>query len=193
MNVPNKISLIRIFAIPVVAFFYLADFIPGGWGKLVSMIIFSVAALTDFVDGAIARKTNQVTDLGKFLDPIADKLLMAVGLLLVLADGTMIAPWGVIMTIIILGREFIVSAFRQIAATKNYVMAADMWGKIKANFQPVAIAAFMFLAFNNVHPFMGSFTYAYSIICYVLMGIATVLTIISGVNYLVKNRNVLKG
>ena len=182
MNVPNKISLIRIFAIPVVAFFYLADFIPGGWGKLAAMIIFAVAALTDFVDGAIARKTNQVTDLGKFLDPIADKLLMAVGLLLILADGTMIAPWGVIMTIIILAREFIVSAFRQIAATKNFVMAADMWGKIKANFQPIAIAAFMFLAFNNVNPFMGSFTYAYSIICYVLMGIATVLTIISGIN-----------
>ena len=140
----------------------------------------------------IARSRGLVTDLGKFLDPIADKLLMTTGLLLILADGTMIAPWGVIMTIIIVAREFIVSALRQIAATKNVVLAADMLGKIKANFQPVAIAFFMLLAIHNVTPFLGSFEFAYTVICYVLMGIATILTIISGVNYLVKNRAVFK-
>lgn len=192
MNLPNKISMTRIIAIPFVMFFYLADFIPNAIGKIIALVLFAVIAFTDLVDGKIARSRGLVTDLGKFLDPIADKLLMTTGLLLILADGTMIAPWGVIMTIIIVAREFIVSALRQIAATKNVVLAADMLGKIKANFQPVAIAFFMLLAIHNVTPFLGSFEFAYVIICYVLMGIATLLTIISGVNYLVKNRAVFK-
>lgn len=192
MNLPNKISMTRIIAIPFVVFFYLADFIPHAIGKIVALALFSIIALTDFVDGKIARSRGLVTDLGKFLDPIADKLLMTTGLLLILADGTMVSPWGVIMTIIIIAREFIVSALRQIAATKGFVLAADMLGKIKANFQPLAIAFFMLLAVHNVTPFLGSFELAYTIICYTLMGIATVLTIISGVNYLVKNRAVFK-
>jgi CDP-diacylglycerol--glycerol-3-phosphate 3-phosphatidyltransferase len=192
MNLPNKISMTRIIAIPFVMFFYLADFIPYGIGKIIGLVLFSVIALTDLLDGHIARSRGLVTDLGKFLDPIADKLLMTTGLLLVLADGTMLHPWGVIMTIIIIAREFIVSALRQIAATKKIVLAADMLGKIKANFQPVAIAFFMLLAVHNVNPFLGSFELAYTIICYVLMGIATILTIVSGVNYLVKNRAVFK-
>ncbi len=192
MNLPNKISMTRIIAIPFVMFFYLADFIPNAIGKIIALVLFAVIAFTDLVDGKIARSRGLVTDLGKFLDPIADKLLMTTGLLLILADGTMIAPWGVIMTIIIVAREFIVSALRQIAATKNVVLAADMLGKIKANFQPVAIALFMLLAIHNVTPFLGSFEFAYTVICYVLMGIATLLTIISGVNYLVKNRAVFK-
>lgn len=182
----------RIIAIPFVVFFYLADFIPHGIGKIISLVLFSVIALTDFVDGHIARSRGLVTNLGKFLDPIADKLLMTTGLLLILADGTMMSPWGVIMAIIIIAREFIVSALRQIAATKGFVLAADMLGKIKANFQPVAIAFFMLLAVHNVNPFLGGFTLAYEIISYTLMGIATILTIISGVNYLVKNRAVFK-
>lgn len=192
MNLPNKISMTRIIAIPFVMFFYLADFIPNAIGKIIALVLFAVIAFTDLVDGKIARSRGLVTDLGKFLDPIADKLLMTTGLLLILADGTMIAPWGVIMTIIIVAREFIISALRQIAATKNVVLAADMLGKIKANFQPVAIALFMLLAIHNVTPFLGSFEFAYTVICYVLMGIATILTIISGVNYLVKNRAVFK-
>lgn len=190
MNLPNKITISRIALIPLVMFFYLASFIP--YGKAVAIFLFILAAYTDHLDGAIARKRNMVTDFGKFLDPIADKLLMTTGLLLVLADGTMIQPWGVIMAIIIIAREFIVSALRQIAATKKVVMAADMLGKIKANFQPVAIAFFMLLAVHNANPFMGSFTFAFTIISYVLMGIATLLTIISGVNYLIKNKAVFK-
>ena len=101
-------------------------------------------------------------------------------------------PTPRVAVVIILAREFVVSAFRQIAATKKLVLAADMLGKIKANFQPVAIAFFMLLAVHNVNPFLGGFTLAYQIICYSLMGIATILTIISGVNYLVRNRAVFK-
>lgn len=192
MNLPNKISLSRIIAIPFVVFFYVANFIPNGIGKIISLVLFATISLTDFLDGYIARSRGLVTDLGKLLDSIADKLLMTTGLLLILADHTMIAPWGVIMTVIIVSREFIISALRQIAATKGYVMAADMLGKIKANFQPVAIAFFMLLAVHNANPFLGNFELAYEIICYSLMGIATVLTIVSGVNYLIKNRGLFK-
>lgn len=192
MNLPNKISLSRIIAIPFVVFFYVANFIPNGIGKIISLVLFATISLTDFLDGYIARSRGLVTDLGKLLDSIADKLLMTTGLLLILADNTMIAPWGVIMTVIIVSREFIISALRQIAATKGYVMAADMLGKIKANFQPVAIAFFMLLAVHNANPFLGNFELAYEIICYSLMGIATVLTIVSGVNYLIKNRGLFK-
>lgn len=191
MNIPNKISLIRIISIPVFAFFYLASFIPNGWGKIIALILFAVTAVTDFVDGYIARKYNMVTDLGKFLDPIADKLHMSTGLLLVLADKTMLAPYGVIMAIIIIAREFIVSAFRIIAASKNVVLAADILGKIKANFQPFGIALFMFLAIHNEAPFLGGAELAITIIAYVVMGIATLFTIISAINYLVKNKSVL--
>ena len=166
-------------------FFYLASFIP--YGKAVALVIFTVAALTDFLDGAIARNRNLVTDLGKFLDPIADKTLMSCALFLILADGTMAAPWGVIMTIIIITREFIVTALRQIAATKQIVIAADMWGKVKANFQPIAIAFFMFIAIDNQYSFLGITRDYFLWASYILMGIATVLTIISGINYVVKN------
>ncbi len=193
MNLPNKITFVRMLSIPFIAFFYLADFIPGGWGKIVALILFAITGLTDFVDGYIARKYNLVTDLGKFLDPIADKIHMCTGLLLVVADGTIMAPYGVIMAIIIIAREFIVSALRQIAGTKNVVLAADMVGKIKANFQPIGIALFMFLAINNVAPFLGATaTLIFEIIAYVVMGVATLLTVISAINYLVKNKHVLK-
>ncbi len=192
MNVPNKISLARIFAIPVFVFFYLADFIPNGWGKVVALILFAISGLTDFVDGYIARKYNLITDLGKFLDSIADKMHMSAGLLLIVADGTIMAPYGVIIATVIILREFLVSSLRQIAATKNIVLAADMLGKIKANFQPVGIALFMFLAINNVTGFLGGATLVFEIIAYVTMGIAVVLTILSAINYLVKNRAVFK-
>lgn len=182
----------RIFIIPFVVFFYLADFIPNAWGKIIALILFAITGLTDFVDGHIARKYNLVTDLGKFLDSIADKLHMTTGLLLVVADGTIMAPYGVIMAVIIISREFIVSALRQIAAARGKVLAADMIGKVKATFQPVGIALFMFLAINNARPFLGGATLAIEIISYVVMGIAVAMTIISGIYYLVKNREVLK-
>lgn len=192
MNLPNKISMSRIFIIPFVVFFYLADFIPNAWGKIIALILFAITGLTDFVDGHIARKYNMVTDLGKFLDSIADKLHMTTGLLLVVTDGTIMAPYGVIMAVIIISREFIVSALRQIAAARGKVLAADMIGKVKATFQPVGIALFMFLAINNARPFLGGATLVIEIISYVVMGIAVVMTIISGIYYLVKNREVLK-
>lgn len=191
MNLPNKITLIRIILIPIMVFLYLATFIP--YGKIIALAVFILAACTDFLDGMIARKYGLVTNLGKFLDPIADKLLTAGALLLVVCDMTIPAPYGVIIAIIILGRELIISAFRQVAATKNFVMAADKWGKIKTIFQDIALPALFLLSLIYQYSWFSQiFVFVYEIICYVLIGIATLLTIISGLNYLIKNWKVLK-
>ena len=191
MNLPNRITLVRIFLIPIMVFLYLASFIP--YGKLIALAVFILAACTDFLDGMIARKYGLVTNLGKFLDPIADKLLTASALLLVVCDMSLPPPYGVIVAIIILGRELIISAFRQVAATKNFVMAADKWGKVKTIFQDIALPALMFLSLIYQYSwFSQTFVFVFEIICYSLIGIATLLTIISGCNYIIKNFNVLK-
>ena len=129
MNIPNKLTFLRIFLIPVMMFFYLLDSFQ--FGKIVAALIFIIAIITDLLDGHIARKYNMVTDLGKFLDPIADKLLVTASLLLLITDGTIPAPYGVIALFIILSRDFIVGVLRQMAATKRNVIAADNLGKNK--------------------------------------------------------------
>ncbi len=186
---PNQISMIRIFLVPVLVFFYLADFI--AWNKFIAVIIFIVAALTDFIDGKLARKTGQVTDLGKFLDSIADKILVLAGLILIVADGTIYAPYGAIIAIVILSREFMVSALRQVAAGKNLILAADKWGKYKAFLQDLAIPAFMLLNFLSQYNYISGISFEIVFwICWGLMIVAVLLTIISGINYFVKNREV---
>lgn len=194
MNTPNKITLSRIILIPLMIFFYLASsFIP--YSKIVALAILIIASCTDFVDGMIARKYNLVTDLGKFLDPIADKLLVSSALLLVCVDGTIPAPYGVLAAIIIIGRELIISAFRQIAATKNFVMAADKWGKLKTIFQDISLPALFLLSFFYGASFEvnATFLFVFEIVNWVLLGIAVLLTIVSMLNYLIKNWQVMKG
>ncbi len=194
MNLPNKLTVMRMVLIPFMIFFYLASFIPYGIGKLVALVIFIVAALTDFVDGKIARSRNMVTNFGKFLDPIADKLLTTSLLLLLVADGTIFNPYGVIVAIIIISREFMVSALRLMAATRGTVLAADIWGKAKTMVQMIALpicAVYSYIltcGFNVAGWVVGTFMW----LSYISIGLATVLTIISGVNYLVKNRHCLK-
>lgn len=200
MNLPNKITLSRICLIPLVLFFFLADFIP--YGKLVAALIFGIAAITDNIDGRIARKRNLVTDLGKFLDPIADKVLVMCGLLLIIAYpisglGPIVRPeWlGILCGILILARELIISAFRQIAATKNLVMAADKAGKIKAFLQDIVIFLYMIYAFMVADLGAGAWGTANTIIAIVLLValvVTTVITIVSGIMYIVKNFFVLK-
>lgn len=194
MNLPNKITTIRILLIPFMIFFYLANFIPNGWGKIIALIIFIGAALTDMLDGHYARKYNLTTDLGKFLDPIADKLLVTSALLLVVCDGTVVAPYGVLVAIIILGRELIISAFRQIAAAKNFVMAADFWGKIKTFVTDISLPALFLLSFFYANGVANGtmFLTVFEIINYVLLGASVALTIVSGINYILKNWKVLK-
>lgn len=205
MNLPNKITVCRICLIPIFVFFYLASFIP--YGKLIATLIFAIACATDFLDGKIARKRGLVTDLGKFLDPIADKVLVMSGILLLISvpitpnGGSVAEPAifptyvGAVAGIIILAREFIVSAFRQLAASKNVVMAADMYGKVKAVFQ------FIMLIFYGIYAFIveefyyaieGTANTVLSIVGYVLIAITIILTIVSGCKYIANNKQVLK-
>lgn len=188
MNLPNKLSVLRIVLIPFMMFFYLASFIPYGIGKIIALVIFIVAALTDLLDGKIARKYNLVTNLGKFLDPIADKILTAAALFMLMADGTIPAPWGVIIVTIIIAREFMVSALRLIAASQGVVLAADIWGKAKTMVQMIAIPICMLVPFlAAVVPGAELLILIVSIVGWVAIGAATILTIVSGTNYLIKN------
>ena len=198
MNTPNKITLVRLLLIPVIVFFYLADFIP--YAKLVSAVLFVVACLTDFLDGYLARKNNQVTVLGKFFDSIADKVLTMTGLLLIIYPGSASLPvvvpsWlGIACVIIILAREFIISALRQIAAARGKVLAADMGGKIKATAQFVVITLYMFLAFLLKENILtdGRALDVINFVMMIFLAATTILTIYSGCSYLIRNRHVFK-
>lgn len=190
MNLPNKLTIMRVILIPFVMFFYLAEFVL--YGKIYAIVLFVIAAVTDFLDGKIARKYNMVTDLGKFLDPIADKLLVASVLFMIAIDHTIPHPWGIIVVSLIIGRELIIDAFRLIACTKGIVLAADMVGKAKTMVQcwtmPLCILLSFFITDTSIS---GAGLLTFKIICYCLIGLSTLLTVISGVNYFVKNKGVI--
>ena len=197
MNLPNKISITRICMIPVfIIAFFLDGILPFNYA--IAAIIFALAACTDFIDGYIARSRGLVTNLGKFLDPIADKVLVATAMIVLLTmQDTLFALLGEEQTIayivttificVILARELIISAFRQIAAVGGVVMAADKLGKYKTTFQDVAIFV-LILAVDL--PLSVAKIFAY--IGFGLFAVATVLTVLSGVGYIVKNKQVLK-
>ncbi len=196
MNLPNKISMTRIFMIPVfVAIFFLDGVIPFAHG--IAAILFALAACTDFIDGYIARKYKLVTNLGKFLDPIADKVLVSTAMLLILTmENTLFAtlPASGALYIataacvcVIMARELIISAFRQIAATRGLVMAADKLGKYKTTFQDISI--FVLLLAADIAGKAGEIT---AFVGLGLFAVATILTVWSGIAYVVKNKAVLK-
>lgn len=209
MNLPNKITCVRLALIPIFIIFYMVDVIP--YGKLIATLIFVAACLTDLIDGKIARSRGLVTDLGKFLDPIADKVLVMSALLLLIAypvvphigteganPAIMPQDIGIIAAIIILARELIISAFRQIAATKNVVMAADIYGKVKTVFQFITLIFYFLYAFvieefynANVQGWLTANTIL-NIIGYVLLAITVIMTIVSAWKYISNNRQVLK-
>ena len=195
MNLPNKITLTRIFMIPVFVLFFYLD-VMNGWNYLVAAIVFVLAASTDALDGHIARSRGLVTNLGKFLDPIADKVLVSTALILLLTRGwafevDFFAGWGLIVAgicvAVILARELIVSGFRMIAAGRGIVLAADKLGKIKTVFQDLSIALILAgMAFVDSRG--GEIVVIIGIFCFF---ICTALTVVSGVNYIVKNKQVL--
>ena len=197
MNLPNKISITRICMIPVfVAAFFLEGILP--YNYAIAAIIFALAACTDFIDGYIARSRGLVTNLGKFLDPIADKVLVATAMIVLLTmQSTLFALLDKAETIVyivttificvILARELIISAFRQIAAVNGVVMAADKLGKYKTTFQDVAIFV---LIFSVDLPVSVASIFAY--VGFGLFAVATVLTVWSGISYVVKNKQVLQ-
>lgn len=205
MNLPNKITLTRIFMIPVFVLFFYLD-VMNGWNYLVAAIIFVLAAATDALDGHIARSRGLVTNLGKFLDPIADKVLVSTALILLLTriksfslfallfDGQYTLALTYSMEIVsgvcvalILARELIVSGFRMIAAERKIVIAADKMGKIKTVFQDVAIT-FLLVSMAFCEIVFGQIVALIGVVCFIA---CTVLTVLSGVNYIVANKSVL--
>ena len=179
MNLPNKLTILRIIMIPVfVAVFYVTA-IP--YNYIISAVIFALAAATDFLDGYIARKYNLVTDFGKFLDPIADKVLVSTALIVILS---LMNTWYIaVMVAIIMARELIISGFRLVAAGKGLVIAADKSGKIKTFFTDITIVVMLISLQVAVYWLL--------VVGIVMLGISTLLTIISGVECLVKNRKVI--
>lgn len=187
-NVPNILSFIRILLVPFFVFFYLAEFIP--CGKLIALIIFIVASLTDMVDGHIARKYNLITDLGKLLDPIADKVLVLSALLMVTFDGTVPPHFGCIAVLIIVSRDYVVDVVRQIGAKKGTVIPADIWGKLKTIVTMVALVCLIAYAYiASSFDLDATLLRVILVVSLALFAIAVLLTILSGVNYLIKNRN----
>lgn len=194
MNLPNKITIARIIMIPFIMFFYLADFIP--YGKLIAIALFLIASFSDMLDGYIARKYNMITNMGKFLDPIADKILTSTAFFL-LATDVAFANYGTIWAIaltIIFAREFIVAALRQVAASKSVVIAADKWGKWKTVSQMAATVFLMFyVAIVEYNWFVATnFSIIFLYFSMAILGISILLTVISGINYCVANKSVFK-
>lgn len=176
MNLANKITIARILLVPIFMFFLLTN-IP--YGVTIAALIFIIAALTDSLDGYIARSRNQITKLGKFMDPLADKLLVTAALVS-LVQMDRLPAW---VTVIIISREIIVSVFRAVAASEGIVIAASPWGKAKTVSQIVAI---LVLLFNNF-PF-SLLNMPFDIIA---VWAAVILTVISGFDYINKNKQVL--
>ena len=180
MNLPNKLTMFRVILIPFFVFFMLfrlfsADFHAA---KYIALIIFIVASLTDLLDGKIARKYNLVTNFGKFMDPLADKLLVC-SAMICLVEKKQLAAW---IVIIIIAREFIISGFRLIAADNNIVIAASMWGKFKTTFQ-MAMIILLILNWQMMW---------FQVLTTIVVYVALVLTIVSLIDYLAKNKDVLK-
>ena len=190
MNLPNKLTLSRIIMIPFIMLFYLVPMFP--YCKVVALALFLLASFTDMLDGKIARKYNLITNFGKFLDPIADKLLTSTVLFMIVADGTVNMYFGVITLTIVIGREFMVVALRQLAATKGVVIAADKLGKYKTVSQMVALTGFLLYSLLMTEIGVCTFNTVLMWVCNVFLGISVLLTIISGINYMTKNKEAFK-
>ena len=174
MNLPNKLTMFRVVLIPVFIVVLMSGLIAEPASRYIAVVIFCVASFTDYLDGHIARKYNLVTNFGKFMDPLADKLLVSAAMICMIELG-MLPAWVVI---IIISREFIITGFRLIAAESGLVIAASWWGKIKTVTQ-MAMIILMLLGVNKV---IGT----------ILVVLATIFTVVSGVDYIVKNISVLK-
>lgn len=175
MNLPNKLTVLRVLMIPFFVLFTLVDLVPG-YSNYIAVAIFIVASLTDLLDGKIARKYDLVTNFGKFMDPLADKLLVCAALICLVSNG-MLPAW---IVIVIISREFIISGFRLVASDNGVVIAASYWGKFKTTFQMLMIIVLL-LDLGGVFDLIGQ----------ILTWIALILTIVSLIDYLVKNKHVI--
>ncbi len=174
MNLPNKLTIFRVILIPFFVVLLLFDLT--AYDKWIALAIFIVASLTDFLDGHIARKYNLVTNFGKFMDPLADKLLVC-SAMICLVELSRIPAWVVI---IIIAREFIISGFRLVASDNGVVIAASYWGKFKTVFQ-IGMICLMIADLPSL-----------ALVTQIVMWVAVVLTVVSLVDYLLKNKDVMR-
>ena len=175
MNLPNKLTILRVILIPFFVVFMLFD-ITGAADKWIALVIFCVASLTDMLDGKIARKYNLVTNFGKFMDPLADKLLVCTALICL----TSMDRLNVIVVLVIIAREFIISGFRLVASDNGIVIAASYWGKFKTVSQ-MALIIVLIMDLGCVWNVVGT----------VLTWVALILTVVSLIDYIAKNKQVL--
>ncbi len=175
MNLPNKLTVLRVVMVPFFVFFMLTD-AGGSANKWIALVIFCVASLTDMLDGKIARARNLVTNFGKFMDPLADKLLVCSAMICLITTGQL-AAW---IVIIIIAREFIISGFRLVAADNGIVIAASYWGKFKTVAQ-MAMIIVLIADFGGVFSMIGN----------VLVWVSLILTVVSLIDYVAKNIEVL--
>ncbi|MCI6732121.1 MAG: CDP-diacylglycerol--glycerol-3-phosphate 3-phosphatidyltransferase [Lachnospiraceae bacterium] len=175
MNLPNKLTMARVILIPFFVLFLLVP-IAGDYSKYIALVIFIIASLTDLLDGKIARKYNLVTNFGKFMDPLADKLLVCSALICFI-ELDLLPAW---IVLIIIAREFIISGFRLVASDNGVVIAASYWGKFKTTSQMIMIIL-LIAQIPGFDLLEQAFIY-----------IALILTVVSLVDYLIKNKDVLK-
>lgn len=192
MNLANKLTMLRIFLVPLFLIFIAVKDIP--YGTFIATFIFIIASLTDQLDGYIARSRNQVTNFGKFMDPLADKLLVTAALIS-LVDLQVVPAWA---TVIIIAREFAVSGLRTIAASEGKVIAASMWGKVKTVTQIAAIISLLIQVNIGSSKYLMSLvensTMFKDVIKYgprVILLLAVVMTILSGYDYFKKNIKII--
>lgn len=177
MNLPNKLTILRVIMIPFFLIFMLTDFM-GENSKYIALILFVIASFTDFLDGYLARKYKLVTNFGKFMDPLADKLLVSAALISFVELQTL--PAWIVITII--SREFIISGFRLVASDNGVVIAASYWGKFKTVAQMIMIILLILDMKSNYFVILEN----------IFIYLALILTIVSLLDYLIKNKNVLK-
>ena len=175
MNLPNKLTILRVILIPFFVVFMLFD-ITGAADKWIALVIFCVASLTDMLDGKIARKYNLVTNFGKFMDPLADQLLVCTALICLTSMNRL----NVIVVLVIIAREFIISGFRLVASDNGIVIAASYWGKFKTVSQ-MALIIVLIMDLGGVWNVVGT----------VLTWVALLLTVVSLIDYIAKNKQVL--
>ena len=175
MNLPNKLTVLRVIMVPFFVFFMLTD-VGGSANKWIALVLFCVASLTDMLDGKIARARNLVTNFGKFMDPLADKLLVCSAMICLIPSGKL-AAWFVI---VIIAREFIISGFRLVASDNGIVIAASYWGKFKTVSQ-MAMIIVLIADFGGVFDMIGI----------ALIWVSLILTVVSLIDYVAKNVQVL--
>ena len=175
MNLPNKLTVLRVVMLPFFVAFLMFD-ITGAADKWIALAIFCAASLTDMLDGKIARKYNLVTNFGKFMDPLADKLLVCTAMICLVSMDKL----NVIVVLVIIAREFIISGFRLVASDNGIVIAASYWGKFKTVSQ-MAMVIVLIMDLGGVFEMIGN----------VLVWVALILTVVSLVDYIAKNKQVL--